>query len=103
MVLSHGLWQQLYGADRGALGRKLTLDGRDYQIVGVAPEGFRYPGATDLWVPLGFKPDQLVDEERGHEYLNVFSRLAPGASLAGAQAEMSTVSAGIRDRARRKS
>ncbi len=100
VVLSHGLWRQLFGADRGALGRKLTLDGRDYQIVGVAPQGFRYPGETDLWVPLGFKPEQLVDEERGHEYLNVVARLAPGASLASAQAEMATVSAGIRDRAR---
>jgi putative ABC transport system permease protein len=99
-VLSQGLWQQLFGSDPGVLDRPITLDGRAYTIVGVAPEGFRYPNETDLWIPLGFKPEQLVDEERGREYLTVVARLAPGVSLPTARSEMAGVSRGIRDRAR---
>ncbi len=88
-VLSHGLWQRLYGGDRSVLGRELVLSGRNYQIVGVMPEAFAFPDRQrDLFVPFVFTAAQKSDEERGNEYSMSIGRLKPGATLAGLNAEM---------------
>jgi putative ABC transport system permease protein len=52
-VISHGLWRQRYGADPGILGRIITLDGVDREVIGVMPEGFAFPTrAPVMWVPM---------------------------------------------------
>lgn len=89
VVLSHGLWQRLYGNDRSVLGRELVLSGRNYQIVGVMPEGFAFPDTSrQLYVPWAFEANQMTDEERGNEYSMSIGRLKTGATVAGANAEM---------------
>jgi putative ABC transport system permease protein len=50
-VLSHALWQRRFGADPSIVGKSVTLDGRAFEVVGVAPEGFSYPDRTEVWVP----------------------------------------------------
>jgi len=50
-ILSHGVWTRLFGADRGVIGRTVTLDGPT-TIVGVMPEGFAFPRGTDVWMPV---------------------------------------------------
>ncbi len=88
-VLSHGLWQRLYGADRTIIGRELVLSGRNYQIIGVMPEDFAFPDRQrDLFVPFAFNAEQRGDQERGNEYSMSIGRLKPDASIAGANAEM---------------
>ncbi len=89
VVLSHSLWQRLYGDDRTALGRDLVLSGRNYKIVGVMPEGFAFPDTDrQLYVPWIFTAEQKTDNERGNEYSISIGRLKPGATLASANAEM---------------
>ncbi|MGA8673113.1 MAG: ABC transporter permease, partial [Terracidiphilus sp.] len=63
-VISHALWQSMFGSAADVLHRSLSLDGRSYEIIGVMPQGFAYPHRTDLaygesqykttqvWVPL---------------------------------------------------
>ena len=53
VVLSHAYWQQQFGGDRSAVGKPLIISGRSFQIIGVAPPGFRGVDASqpDLWVP----------------------------------------------------
>lgn len=88
-VLTHGLWQRLYGSDRGVIGRDLVLSGRNYRIVGVMPEGFAFPDTDrQLYVPMVFSAAQKSDEERGTEYSISIGRLKPGATIAGLNAEM---------------
>ena len=53
-VIGHGLWQQLYGGDRGAVGSQIRVNGAVLTIVGVTPPGFDYPNRTDLWSPTTF-------------------------------------------------
>lgn len=91
-VLSYAGWQTLFGGDPDVVGRKVVLDGRDYQIVGITPRGFNgiiSIVAPSLFVPLtqinDLRPgDGDLYQQRGSNFLNVVARLAPGVSAAQA-------------------
>ena len=53
VVLGYALWQREFGGQRDVIGKSLTLDNRDFTIVGVAPNGFTGPDLTrvDAWIP----------------------------------------------------
>ncbi|HEX6105853.1 MAG TPA: ABC transporter permease [Gemmatimonadales bacterium] len=89
-VLSHGLWQRRFGADPGVLGRTLSLNGESYEVVGVMPRDFRdfFDRNVELWAPLVLRTDQLADQQRTHEFLNLVARMREGVALADAQSEM---------------
>jgi putative ABC transport system permease protein len=95
VIISHGLWQQRFGADPNIVGRRLTLDGAGYTVLGVLPKSFQFApmGRAQLWVPLRPTPGQL--NRRFMHWLDVIVRLKPGVSLAQAQARMSAVGARI--------
>jgi putative ABC transport system permease protein len=94
VVLSHGFWQRVYGRDPGVIGRPVTLDGKIHTIVGVMPEGFSIrttelaESRAELWMPFSLVPGSRVGMGG---FLNVVARLAPGASSAQAQAELSAI------------
>ncbi len=92
VILSHGLWQQLYGGDRAAVGGDLRLSGRAHAIVGVMPPDFSFVNPeVRLWTPLAFTPEQ----KQGHHSNNWFNigRLKPGATLAQAQGQVDALNA----------
>jgi putative ABC transport system permease protein len=91
-VISHSLWTRRFGQDRGVLGSEIVVDGRPHTVVGVMPQGFRYPYAGELWLPMGIDPRDAAYEESG---LNVNARLAPGATPASAQDEMAALSGSL--------
>jgi predicted permease len=100
-VISHALWQSMFGSAADVLHRSLLLDGKNYQIVGVMPQGFEYPHKTDLaygesqykttqvWVPIALTPKQIANRDDTNAY--AVARLKPGVSIARAQAEMATI------------
>jgi len=91
VVLSYGFWQRLFGGRPDAVGQKLTLNGEDYEIVGVMPASFRdfFNRNADLWRPLALPPEQYNnDNARTNEWLNLTGRLAPGMTMEQAQREM---------------
>jgi len=89
VLLSHGLWQRRFGADRGVVGRPLTIDGEPHTVIGVlAPDGRIPSGTEDAWTPLSPAP---TDQFRGVHNTRVHARLKPGVSLAQAQAEMTAI------------
>ena len=100
-VISHALWQSMFGSAADVLHRSLLLDGKNYQIVGVMPRGFEYPHSTDLpygesqykttqvWIPLVLTPQQMA--ARDNMSGNAVARLKPGVSIAQAQAEMAAI------------
>jgi putative ABC transport system permease protein len=100
VVLSYGLWQRLFGADRGVVGRALSLNGEQYEVVGVMPEGFRdfFNRDVDLWAPLVFQPEQLADDRRTNEFLSLTARLRPGVPLEQAASEMRSLAEQLRQR-----
>ena len=52
VLIGHRLWQERYGADSNIVGREIRVDGTVHEIVGVMPEGFRFPSWSDVWTPL---------------------------------------------------
>jgi len=97
VVLSERLWRRVFGADPGAVGRTLSIDGQPRTIVGVLPSGSSVPTRHELWVSTlavlpampGFPQGVTM---RGEHYLNGIARLRPGATLAQAQAELDVLS-----------
>jgi putative ABC transport system permease protein len=90
VVLSHGLWATRFGADPAALGASVRIDGEPYAIVGVMPPEFGFYERARLWTPL-----DLASAARADDVVSVFARLAAGATVASARAELATINAGL--------
>ncbi len=89
VVIGHTLWTRRFGADPGIVGKRVRLNGEDYQIVGVMPESFRFAPfwqtEAELWVPLDLHARRT---DRPGRSLRVFARLANGVTLDAARAEI---------------
>jgi predicted permease len=92
VVLSHGAWQRRFGGDPAVVGRGITLNGEPFVVVGVMPASFEYPTADiEVWTPISIIPDSGVPRLRPVRWLNVVGRLAEGATIEQARAEMNAV------------
>jgi len=101
VVISNALWVRRFGSDPSLVGKPITLDGKNYTVVGIAPAGFQYPDRTELWMPpLRLVPElfprQDVTQTRGMGYLAAVGLLKPGVSLDQAKSEMETITARLR-------
>jgi putative ABC transport system permease protein len=89
VVIGYDAWQRRFGADPAVVGRTVHLGNTVHTIVGVMPEGFAFPVNHGFWTPLRASP---LDYARGQgPEITMFGRLAPGATLDGAQAELAAV------------
>ena len=90
-VLSHELWTREFAGDARVVGSAVNLDGAPYTVVGVLPRHFQFAraGVADAWVPIDRAAD--MRERRRTSWMNVIGRLAPGATLEGAQAELDAI------------
>jgi len=98
VVLSHEFWVNRLGGSPAILGTSLRLDGEAHEIVGVLPPNFRIPHGTqvmnrELWMPIRYTEQERT--ARSSNFLRTFARLAPGRSLAEAQASIDARYAGI--------
>jgi putative ABC transport system permease protein len=95
IVISHDLWQRRFQGDQRVIGRRVTVNNFDVEIVGVIRPGFRLviPAANhveehvDVWLPREYTASLLY---RG---LTLTGRVAPGATIAQAQAELDGLAA----------
>ena len=96
-LISHGLWQRVWGGDRDVIGRSVTLNGAAVTIIGVMPPETSVPSMiAELWRPVG----QLEDHERsafGREErdVRVIAHLADGLGVKDAHREMEDMSAAL--------
>ena len=89
VVVSRGFWQRRLASAPDAAGKSISLGGRSYTIVGVMPEDFDYPLATDLWAPLALSNEE--SNQRANRSLLVLGRLKAGTPVAQAGVEMETI------------
>jgi putative ABC transport system permease protein len=104
VVISHGLWTRRFGRDPSAVGRKLTMDGQLYEVVGAVPEGFDYPDPlVDLWSPWDIEASfarryaayATKGRPRDWRFLRVVGRLGEGIGVSRAQQEMTALAAAL--------
>jgi len=93
VVLSWGLWQRRFGGDSSVLGTVLSINGIQRTVIGVMPDGVRYPAPAEMWAP--WAPPAETWTQRQAHYLLVTGRLAPGRTIEQARAELATLSAAL--------
>lgn len=86
VVLGHSTWQTVMAGDPGVLGRTVQLGGTPATVVGVMPEGYAFPNVQNAWAPLRVESAELQPGSAPRAM--VFGRLAPGATLESAAAEL---------------
>jgi putative ABC transport system permease protein len=89
VILSHGLWQRRFASDPQIVGKVILLDGKKYDVVGVAASDFTFPIGVEMWLPLALKPEEQT--LRSSRYLLPIMRLKPGVSARDVRAEMLTI------------
>jgi predicted permease len=87
VVIGYDIWQSLFNGDPGVIGRMVRLGRLPATIVGVMPEGFHFPVNHQVWTPLRV----ANAAPREGPSISVFGRLAEGASLESAQAELTVI------------
>lgn len=102
VVLSHAYWRSRFGADPGAVGQAIALNGHPHTIVGVGPEGFTglFRGvAADMFVPLAMHDVLSRDPvgNRGNRGLMLLGRLRDGATVESTRAALGVVASRLHE------
>jgi predicted permease len=98
VLIGAGFWKRKFGSAPEALGKSLTLDGKNYTIVGVIPERFdlyRSSHPTELYVPIGQWNNPLLPNRDAGLGIHGVARLKPGLSIEQARADMERVTANL--------
>jgi putative ABC transport system permease protein len=95
-ILSYSFWQNHLGGDPNIAGRRLSMDGVSFEIVGVMPREFALSSDYDLWAPLPLESPYSVG--RTWRWLQTCGRLKPGVEPRQAQAELDRIAAGLASR-----
>lgn len=94
VLISHRLWQSRYQGDTSILGKTVQLDGRPNVIAGVMPQGFHFPGDTDVWQRLKW---DMKQHSRGAHFMEAVGRLQPGVTLEQASQELDSLGARLEE------
>ena len=100
-VLSHSFWQREYGGRSSAVGSKLTIEGRPFEIIGITPawfKGVEVGTQFDVAIPMCAQPllrDRSALDDRRSWWIGVFARLKPGVSVRQASTYVEANSRGI--------
>jgi predicted permease len=90
-LIGDGLWKRKFGLSREVLGKRITLNGKAYTVVGVAPEQITDLSPSDVYVPVGQWTDPTFLNRGIGMGMNAIGRLKPGVSFEQASADMDSV------------
>jgi predicted permease len=102
VLISENYWQRRFGGDPSILGKNIRLNGASFTIVGITPHNFTGTSVAvpDFWLPFGLYPLIHPESNRLHDRndlcCRVFGRLAPGVTIAQAQAETTLLASQLR-------
>jgi len=92
VILSYGLWQQLYAGNKSVLGQQMKVNSRPYTIVGVMQPEFNFVNPeVRLWLPIAFTSKEKT-VHHSNNYYNI-GLLKPGATLEQVQAQVNALNA----------
>jgi predicted permease len=90
-VIGFGVWRTRFGTDPATVGRSVRIGNRFHTIVGIMPDGFSFPTSHGFWIPLRL-PESGAEQARLGS-IRIFGRLAPGATIQEARAELASIGA----------
>ena len=85
VIIGYDIWTNRFASDPGVIGGILKINGSAATIVGVMPDGMKFPDDSELWVPFIPGDEHMTREVRP---LSVFGRLAPGVTKVQAATEI---------------
>jgi predicted permease len=99
VILSHALWQRRFGADRNVVGKTVTLDAQQFEVIGVMPPRFTFPIAAvsaELWISMSSLRESKdgsppMTEQRDNDFFECIARLKPNVSIQQAQANIDSI------------
>src|SRR5438477_700428 len=89
-LIGYEVWQNHFGGDRGVVGKIIPINGKQVTVIGVMPNGWRFPELCDIWMPL------QMDEKnnpRGNFILDCIGKVKKGVSIEQARAELEAIAA----------
>jgi predicted permease len=92
LLLGYALWKDRYAAAKDIVGRVVRFDGQPATIIGVMPEGIKFPMTEELWAPLALSAEK---ESRKQQSLMVFGLLKPGRSRTEAQGDLTVIASNL--------
>ena len=90
VILGYRVWNTRYAMDPAVIGRAVRINGTPRTVIGVMPDGFRFPREADLWVP--FAPSPSAAPGEGAAW-TVMGRLRDGRTLEDARTELAAIGA----------
>jgi predicted permease len=98
VVLSYAFWRNQLGGDPGVVGKTIAFDRQARTIVGVMPQGFDFPRATQVWIPLGVdeSSQRPIVPTRLIFVVSILARAKPGVSPRELETEMNRLTYAIR-------
>lgn len=87
-LISYGVWKDRYGKNPGVIGRAVRINEKGAVIIGVMPEGFKFPNIEDVWTSI--VPDAAAEDRNQRSYVMV-GMLKEGSSIAAAQADLTVI------------
>jgi len=95
-IFSYSFWQKRLGGDPNIVGRRISMDGVSFEIVGVMPREFALAGEIDLWAPLPAESPYTAG--RTWRWVKTCARLKPGVTPVQAQDELNGIAADLASR-----
>jgi predicted permease len=90
-IVSYGLWKNRFGGTPDVIGKVIKVNSQSLTIVGVMPEGFKFPTNSDVWMPFVHLAPGFRNERREARNFAGIGRLKDGVSIAAASAELATI------------
>jgi putative ABC transport system permease protein len=87
-VISHRLWRDQFGSDRSIVGQQIVLSGVAHTVLGVMPEGFSFPGQTDVWQRLTW---DMAQHNRAAHFMEAVARVKPDLAVETANSELAAL------------
>jgi predicted permease len=91
VVLGYHVWVNRFNRDPDIIGRSIRVSARPMTVIGIMPEGFRFPELHDMWLPLNIDPG--VVERREGPGMSVIGRLADGVTEEEARTQLTSIAA----------
>ena len=89
VVISHGLWKRAFASNPNIISQTISLNAKNYTVIGVMPPDFQYYRPGEIWSPLAFTPEEAARRAPGN--LIVAGRLKPNVTMDQAQSEITTI------------